>query len=73
LKKFQVGDLVLLYDNKFMQHPGKFRMHWLGPYVIKEVTEAGVAQLETLNGEALKGHVNESRLKLYEEGRQGAQ
>jgi hypothetical protein len=21
-KKFQVGDLVLLYDNKFMQHPG---------------------------------------------------
>jgi hypothetical protein len=23
-KKFQVGDLVLLYDNKFMQHPGKF-------------------------------------------------
>jgi hypothetical protein len=23
-KKFQVGDLVLLYDSKFMQHPGKF-------------------------------------------------
>jgi hypothetical protein len=23
-KKFQVGDLVLLYDNKFMQHPQKF-------------------------------------------------
>jgi hypothetical protein len=23
-KKFQVGDLVLLYNNKFMQHPGNF-------------------------------------------------
>jgi hypothetical protein len=33
-KKFQVVDLILLYDNKFMQHPGKFRMQWLGPYVI---------------------------------------
>jgi hypothetical protein len=50
-KKFQVGDLVLLYDNKFMQHLGKFKMHWLGPYVIQHVTEIGVAQLETLNGE----------------------
>jgi hypothetical protein len=26
-KKIQVGDLVLIYDSKFMQHPGKFRMH----------------------------------------------
>jgi hypothetical protein len=42
-KKFQVGDLVLLYDNKYMQHPGKFRMHWLGPYVIQQLTEIGVA------------------------------
>jgi hypothetical protein len=41
-KKFQTGDLVLLYDNKFLQHPGKFQMHWLGPYVIRFVTDAGV-------------------------------
>jgi hypothetical protein len=40
-------------------------MHWLGPYVIKHVTEAGVVQLETLNGEVLGGMVNGSRLKLY--------
>ena len=31
-KKFKVGDLVLLYDSKFMKFPGKFCMHWLGPY-----------------------------------------
>jgi hypothetical protein len=26
-KSFKEGDLVLLYDNKFFQHPGKFIMH----------------------------------------------
>jgi hypothetical protein len=56
-KKFQMGDLVFLYDNKFLQHPGKFQMHWLGPYVIRFVTEAGVVQLEKLNGEIVEGLV----------------
>jgi hypothetical protein len=31
-KNFKVGDMVLLYDSKYLQHPGKLRMHWLGPY-----------------------------------------
>jgi hypothetical protein len=26
-KSFKEGDLVLLYDSKIFQHPGKFRMH----------------------------------------------
>jgi hypothetical protein len=26
-KKFKEGDLVLFYDSKYLQHPGKFRMH----------------------------------------------
>jgi hypothetical protein len=56
---------VLLYDNKFLQHPGKFQMHWLGPYVIRFVTDASVVQLEKLNGEVVEGLVNGSRLKLY--------
>ena len=30
-KAFKEGDLVLLYDNKFVKFPGKFHMHWLGP------------------------------------------
>lgn len=41
-KKLQIGDLVLLYDNKFLQHLGKFRIHWLGPYVIGYVIDVGV-------------------------------
>jgi hypothetical protein len=64
-KSFKQGDLVLVYDNKFMKHPGKFRTHWLGPYEVSYVTEGGVAQLKTLNGEWKEGLVNGSRLKLY--------
>jgi hypothetical protein len=41
-KTFKEGDLVLLYDSKSFQHPRKMRMHWLGPYEIKSVTNGGV-------------------------------
>jgi hypothetical protein len=64
-KEFKQGDLVLVYDNKFMKNLGKFRTHWLEPYEIAYVTEGGVAQLKTLNGEWKEGLVNGRRLKLY--------
>ena len=41
-KIFKEGDLVLVYDSKSLQHPGKLRMHWLGPYEVKNVTDGGV-------------------------------
>jgi hypothetical protein len=40
-KIFKEGDLVLLYENKVLQHLGKFRMHWLGPYEVNNVTNGG--------------------------------
>jgi len=40
LKIFLVGDLVVLYDSKFLKHLGKLMTHWLGPFVIHSVTEA---------------------------------
>lgn len=40
-------------------------MHWLRPYVIKEITDCGGVQFVKLNGEPFLGKVNESRLKLY--------
>ena len=43
-------------------------MHWLGPYVVKEVTDGGVVQLAKLNGDPFPGKVNGSRLKLYMSG-----
>lgn len=43
-------------------------MHWLGPYVAKEVTDGGVVQLVKLNGEPFSSKVNGSRLKPYTGG-----
>ena len=60
LHMFKVNDLVLLYDSKFTKFPGKFQMHWIGPYVIKEIIDGGTIQLAKLNGEPFQGRVNGS-------------
>ena len=57
-KAIKIGDLVLLYDNKFAQFPGKFCMHWLGPYQVMHVTEGGVGSLARLDGTMLPTMVN---------------
>jgi hypothetical protein len=64
-KSFKEGDLVLVYDRKCLQHLGKLRMHWLGPYEVKTVIDGGVVQLKYLGGIELKGMINGSRMKLY--------
>jgi hypothetical protein len=64
-KEFKQGYLVLLHDNKFMKHRGKFRTHWLEPFEVAYVTERGVSYLKTIKGEWKDGLVNGSRLKLY--------
>lgn len=47
-KNINEGYMVLLYESKYLQHSGKFRMHWLGPFEIKFVIDGGVAQLHDL-------------------------
>jgi len=42
-------------------------MHWLGPYVIKEITNGGVVHLVKLNGDPFPIKVNGSQLKPYTE------
>jgi predicted SnoaL-like aldol condensation-catalyzing enzyme len=64
-KNFKEGDLVLLYENKYLQHPGKLSMHWLGPYRIKFVIDGGGVHLQDLAGKEVQGLVNGSQLKLY--------
>ena len=56
---------MLLYDNKFMKHPGKLQMHWLGPYLVNSITSGGVVQLQQLYGTILPNLVNGSQLKPY--------
>jgi hypothetical protein len=64
-KSLKEGDLVLVYDSKFLQHLEKFKMHWLGPYEVKSFTDGEVVQLKDLGGTKIRGVINGSRLKLY--------
>ena len=63
-----IGDLVLLYDNKFIKHLGKLQMHWLGPYLFQSITYGSVVQLQQLDGTMLSKLINGSRLKPYRMG-----
>lgn len=42
-------------------------MHWLGPYVIKEIIGGGLAHLSKLNNDPFSRRVNGSQLKPYTE------
>jgi hypothetical protein len=66
-KTFKEGDLVLIYDSKALQQRGKMRMHWLGPYEVKVVTDGGDVQLRDIEGANLRGMINGSQLKLYKD------
>ena len=57
-----------LYDRKFVKHPGKLQMHWLGPYEINFITKGGVVHLQQLNGVMFPKLVNGSQIKPYREG-----
>ena len=59
---------MLLYDNKFIKHPGKLQMHWLGPYLIQSITSGGAVQLQQLDVAMLSKLINGSRLKPYRTG-----
>jgi len=43
-------------------------MHWMGRYLIKEVTYGGAVQLVNLNGKLFPGKVNGTQLKPYISG-----
>ena len=45
-KQFTQGYLVMLYDIKFMKHPSKLQMHWLGPYLLHSINSGGAVQLQ---------------------------
>ena len=42
-------------------------MHWMGPYVIEEITNGGAVELAKLNGDPFLGRVNGSQLYPYTE------
>ena len=60
-----MSGLVLMYDDKFLKHLGKLKTHWLGPYVVAYITEAGVVKIHKLDGTLVAGMINDSQLKRY--------
>ena len=54
-----------MYENTIFKHPSKLKTHWLGPYVVKEITDGGAVKLEKLYGTEVKGLINGSRFKPY--------
>ena len=59
-KQFAIGDLVLLYDSKFIKHLGKSQTHWLDPYLVQPITFGGAVQLQQLDGAMLLKLINGS-------------
>ena len=69
INPFKFKGLVLLYENKFCKHLGKLKTHWLGPYLIAHITDAGAIKLHKIDGTYIVGMVNGSHLKPYYDGR----
>ena len=68
-KHFKTRGLVLLYDNKCFKHPWKPKTHWLGPYVVAHIMNAGRVKLHKLDRTPVTWMVNVSHLKPYYDGR----
>ena len=59
------GDLVLMFDSRYMLFPGKFHTRWIGPFTAKKIYPNGSVQLEDMDGDELETRINGSRLKKY--------
>ena len=57
--------MVLLNDSKFVKHPGKLQMRWLGPYIFHVINNGGAVQLHHLDGAMLPKLVNGIQLNPY--------
>jgi hypothetical protein len=60
------GIMVLLYDSRYQNFPGKLHTRWMGPFVVDEVFNNGSLQLKDLQGNLLDTKTNGSRVKLYQ-------
>lgn len=59
------GSLVLMYDSRQKDFPGKLQTRWVGPFKVSKVYENGSLQLTDLQGRPLDTRTNGSRVKLY--------
>ena len=62
-KKFQEGELVLLYNSRLRLFPGKLKSRWLGPFTVIKVYPHGTVDIADEKGVTFK--VNGHLLKPY--------
>ncbi|GKD83451.1 hypothetical protein Tco_1350290 [Tanacetum coccineum] len=65
-KDFKVGDQVILYNSRLKMYPGKIKLKWSGPNIVKMVYPHGAIEIVDKDGFSFK--VNGQRLKKYYEG-----
>ncbi|XP_059073471.1 uncharacterized protein LOC131874218 [Cryptomeria japonica] len=65
--RFTLGQLVLTFNEWNEIKPGKFKVRWLGPFKVHEVSANGAIKLWTLDGKEVLDAVNGLKLKLYHE------
>ncbi|GKD53024.1 hypothetical protein Tco_1286411, partial [Tanacetum coccineum] len=66
-KYFKVGDQVLLYNSRLKMYPGKLKLKWSGPNIVKTVYPHGAIEITDKDGFSFK--VNGQRLKKYYGGK----
>ena len=59
------GNMVLLYDSRHRNFPGKLHTRWMGPYLVDKIFDNGSLQLKDFQGNPLDTKTNGSRVKLY--------
>ncbi|XP_074305936.1 uncharacterized protein LOC141641162 [Silene latifolia] len=66
-RAFQIGEKVLLFQNRLRLFSRKLRSRWMGPYEVVKIFQHGAIEIKCLKtGKVLK--VNGQRLKHYHEG-----
>ena len=65
--EFNMGDLVLLYNSRFIFFGGKLLSKWEGPYVVEEVYHSGAIKINNFKGKNSRV-VNGKRIKHYISG-----
>ena len=66
-KGIEEGGLVLLYDSRYSNFPGKLHTRWMGPFRVDKIYGNGSLQLSDLGGNPLDTRVNGSRVKAYKQ------
>ena len=64
--RFHPGQRIFWHLRHKIPGPGKFKIRWAGPYLIKHVYDNRLVDVTTLHGESL-GWVNMNKLKPYQE------